>query len=153
MKNSWYLLLIVALVLISTGLAQTQQGHVLLRDAGLYKTPATYTELSFTDPATIPNSLARPNGVITVSFGIHNVANDVHAYQWSILFVRGSESEVKSSGTAVTPPGGRSAITSRVTASCTGGRLQVVVRLASPAESINFWLTCPQAPVANRTAR
>ena len=153
MKSLSALLLIVVVVLTCVGLAQTQQGHVLLGDVGLYQAPATYTELSFAAPETLPHYLARPNGTVTVSFDIHNAENADHPYQWSILFVQGSESQVKASGMVVTPAGGQTGITSRVAASCTGGRMQVVVRLASPAESISFWMTCPPAAPKRQAAQ
>jgi hypothetical protein len=34
-------------------------------------------------------------------------------------------------------------VTKSVAAECTSGRVQVVVHLASPSESISFWVTCP----------
>jgi hypothetical protein len=145
MRGRWPPLLLVAAVLACVGLAQTQQGHVLLRNVGLYETPAAYTELTFSDPGALPSALEKPSGSVRVSFGIHNVSEASRSYQWSIAFARAGKTTVKASGVAVTPAQGRSGITRSVVASCVGGRLQVIVRLASPAESINFWMTCPPA--------
>jgi hypothetical protein len=143
MKGRWALLLLIAIVLCCTGLAQTSQGHVLLRDAGLYETPATYTELAFSDPQALPSSLVKPSGNVTVSFGIHNVSDAPRSYDWSIVLAHSGKSQVQASGTVLTSPYGRTTVTKSVVAECVGGQLQVVVRLASPAESISFWMTCP----------
>jgi hypothetical protein len=143
MKGRWPLLSVVAAILICVGLAQTRQGHVVLRDTGLYETPAVYTALSFSDPRALPNALEKPNSNVKVSFGIHNVSDAARWYQWSILFVRAGKSRVKASGTVQAPAQGSTGVTRSVAAACVGGRLQVVVHLARPSESINFWLTCP----------
>jgi hypothetical protein len=143
LKGRLYLLSIAAAVLVCVGLAQTQQGHVLLRNAGLYETPAVYTELTFSDPGSLPSALSKPNENVKVSFSIHNVSDVSHTYQWSIAFMHSGKSQPKASGAVVTPAQGRTGITKSLVAGCTGGRLQVVVRLASPAESVGFWVTCP----------
>ena len=145
MTGRWYLFLLGAVILAVVGLAQTRQGHALLADAGLYKAPASYTELSFTEPGALPSALAKPSGIVKVSFSIHNVSGDSRSYQWSVVLVDAGRSKVGASGTAATPAQGRTVVTRSVAASCAGGRLQVVARLASPAESISFWMTCPPA--------
>lgn len=145
MKRHWRLLWLTAVLLSAVGLAQTQQGHVLLRNVGLYETPATYTELAFSHPGALPSALAKPSEALTVSFGIHNVSDAPRQYRWSIVLEHSGKSQVKASGAALTPAQGRTTVTKSVAAACVGGRLQVVVKLASPAESISFWLTCPPA--------
>jgi hypothetical protein len=146
MKGHWQLLTLVAVVLVCAGLAQTQQGHVLLRNVGLYETPATYTELTFSEPGDLPTTVARPSSNVKVSFGIHNVSDTARSYAWSIALVHAGKSQVKASGSAQTPAQGRTAVARPVVVACVGGRVQVVVRLASPAESISYWMTCPPAP-------
>jgi hypothetical protein len=136
--------LLVAVVLICVSLAQTQQGHVVLGDVGLYKT-VSYTELAFSDPGTLPGTLEKPHEDLDVSFGIHNVSTDARSYHWSIVLVHGTYGQVKASGNVLTAAQGRATVSKSVAASCTGGRLQVVVRLASPSESISFRMTCPPA--------
>ena len=145
MRSRWQLLLLVATPLLCTGMAQTQLGHNLLRDTGLYETPATYTELTFNAPGDLPSAVARPNASITVAFGIHNVSGESRDYHWSIILVHSGKSQVKASGTVLTSAQGRTAVTKSVAAACTTDRVEVVVRLASPAESISFWVTCPSA--------
>jgi hypothetical protein len=160
MKGRWPLLSVVAAVLICVGLAQTQRGHVLLRDTGLYETPAVYTELAFNDPGALPSVLAKPNGTVKVSFGIHNVSYASRSYLWSIHMVQAGRNLLEASGAAQTPAHGRTGVTRSVPAACAGGplrvaggRLQVVVRLARPAESISFWVTCPPAAAGKRARR
>jgi hypothetical protein len=137
------LVLVVALILLCVSLAQTSQGHVLLSDVGLYEQPASYAELTFTNPGDLPSALPSANSPIDVSFGIHNVSGAARAYQWSIVLTKASQSHVKASGTVTAPAQGRVTVTKSVAMACVGGRLQVLVRLASPAESISFWVTCP----------
>jgi hypothetical protein len=142
MKARWQVLVLVAAVLICAALAQTQQGHVLLRNVGLSETPATYTELAFSEPGNLPRALTKPAENIKVSFSIHNVSGDPRSYQWSIILVHAGKSQVKANGSLLSPAQGQTEVTRSVQAACVGGRLQVVVRLISPSESINFWMTC-----------
>lgn len=147
MRARWQLLLLVAAVLICVGGAQTQQGHVLLGDVGLYETPATYTELAFSQPGNLPENLTKANSNISVSFSIHNVSSGFRSYQWSILLVRAGKSQVKANGTLESPGQGETEITRSVAVACPSGRAELVVQLANPAESVSFWMTCPPAAV------
>lgn len=151
MRARWQVLVLVATVLVCLGLAQTQQGHAVLRDVGLYEAPATYTELAFSDPGHLPGALPKPTSGIKVSFTIHNVSVDSRSYQWSIVLAHSGKSQVAANGTAASPAQGQTEVTRSVTASCVGVRLQVTVRLTSPAESISFWMTC--APTAGKQAK
>lgn len=152
MKARWQLFLLIVVVLLCVSLAQSQQGHMVLGDLGLYKT-ASYTELAFSDARTLPRALARPNKYLEVSFLIHNVSTEAHSYHWSIVLVHGTDSQVKASGNVLTAAQGGAMVTKSVTASCTGGRLQAVVRLTSPSESISFWMTCPPAAALKKEAQ
>lgn len=136
-------ILLVVLVALCAGLAQTSPGHALLLDVGLYEQPASYTELSFTAPGDLPSALAKPTSPIDVSFSIHNVSGAARAYQWSVVLAKSGQSHVKATGTATAPAQGRVTVTKSVAMACVGGQEQVLVRLASPAESVNFWVTCP----------
>lgn len=142
MRNWWSVLALLALVVTSAGLAQTSAGHGLLEDVGLSRAPAGYTELAFTSPRTLPTQLRSQNAAIAVSFGIHNASGSPRTYRWSIELVRSGHSHLQAAGVASTPAQGRATVTRVVTASCMGGRLQVVARLVSVAESIDFWVTC-----------
>lgn len=153
MKRRWYLLLLAAIALICVSLAQTSRGHAALAAAGLYEEPASYTELAFTTPSALPNTLPTPTASVKVSFDIHNVSSDPRSYDWSIVIVGSSVSKVKVSGSVLTAAQGRASISRSVVPACTGGRIQVVVRLASPAQSISFWMTCPSAPAKTKASQ
>jgi hypothetical protein len=153
MRSRWQLLLLVAAVLVCAALAQTQPGHTLLRDTGLYETPAAYTELTFSAPGNLPSAAAKPNASISVAFGIHNVSGDSRDYRWSIMLVHSGKSRVKASGTVLTPAQGRTEVTKSVAADCTSGRVQVVVQLADTPDSISFWVICPSATVKKQVKR
>lgn len=144
------LVLLGALIALCAGLAQTSQGHVLLSHVGLYEQPASYTGLAFITPGDLPSALPSPNSPVNVSFSIHNASGSAHAYQWSVVLKKASQSRVKASGTAIAPAQGRATITRSVVMACVGGRIQVLVRLASPAESIDFWMTCPASVQSSR---
>ena len=152
-RSRWYLLALAAVALICAALAQTRQGHAALGAAGLYEEPSTYAELAFSTPNALPSALAKSGASVKVSFGIHNVSDNPRTYIWSIALVHSGVSQVKASGTASTAAQGQTEITTSVVAACVGGRVQVVVRLASPAESISFWMTCPPAAAKTRVAQ
>jgi hypothetical protein len=143
MKGRWLLLALIAIVLLCAGLAQTSPGHVALKDVGLYEPPASYTELAFSDPGSLPHVLVKPSAKVTVSFSIHNVSDAAHSYQWSITLTRAGTSQVGASGVVQLPAQGRATVSRTVAAACAGGRMQVTAQLVSPAESVSFWLTCP----------
>jgi hypothetical protein len=143
MKGRSDLLLLVVPVVLCAGLAQTSRGHAVLGDIGLYETPPSYTELAFTNAGSLPNYTKSEKTSVSVSFGIHNVSGRPHAYQWSIVAVQRGTSEVKAVGDVTVLSQGRSTVSKSVALTCAAGHDQVVVRLASPAESIDFWLACP----------
>ena len=146
-------LALLALVVVAAGLSQTGQGHSLLRDVGLYKDPASYAELAFADPSKLPGQLPSKRAPIRVAFRVHNVSGASRGYRWSIALVHSGKSSQATSGVVQLPAQGDVMVAKTATATCTGGRLQVVVRLADPAESIDFWVTCPPTKPTKRSAR
>ena len=153
MSSRWYLILLGVMALVCVSLAQTAQGHRLLGDAGIYEEPAVYTELAFIAPGALPNTLPTPTASVKVSFGIQNVSGNPRSYDWSIVLVHSGVSKIRASGTVLTAAQGQASVTRSVVPACTGGRVQIVVRLASPAQSISFWMTCPAAPVKPKASR
>ena len=145
MRVRWQLPVLAAALLACVGMAQTQQGHAALHSVGLYETPANYTELAFSDPGHLPEALTKPSGNINVSFTIHNVSGDSHSYQWTIILANSGKDKVPANGTVLSPAQGQTEVTRSVKTYCVNSRLQVTVRLNSPAESISFWMTCPLA--------
>ena len=135
-----------ALVVACAGLAQTGTGHAVLREAGLLQAQPDYTALAFTYPQSLPRQLRSEHASIDVSFGIHNITGSPRTYRWSIMLVRSGRTQLNFAGVLRIPDKGSSTVDRNIETSCVGGRLQVVVRLASPAESIDFWTACrPQA--------
>ena len=143
MKGRLAFLPLIALVALCAGLAQTGQGHAVLGDMGLYETPPSYTELAFTNAGSLPNYTKSAKTEVRVSFGIHNLSGTPHAYRWSIVAVQRGAIEVKAAGAVTVLSQGRATVSKRVAVICAAVRDQVVVRLANPAESIDFWLACP----------
>jgi hypothetical protein len=144
---------IVAVAGLALALAQTSPGHALLRKAGLYEEPASYTALAFTDPGSLPSRLSPVPSRVSVSFGISNSSGDPHAYQWSVLLHRAGQVKHLAAGEAEVPAGQSTTVTPTVTAACSTGQAQFTVQLAAPAESIAFWLTCsPRSQEAGESA-
>lgn len=148
LRRHWKELAFITVVALIAGLAQTSGGHSVMRSAGLFQEPAAYSELAFTSPNALPEILASGKNVVNVSFDIHNVTGSVRNYQWSILLVQSDRSQLEGSGVARTLGQKSASVKKLVPVVCTAGRIQLVVRLASPSESIDFWMTC-QDPSRN----
>ena len=130
------------LVVAVVGLAQTSPGHSLLREVGLYAEPATYTALAFTNPQSLPSHLSAAPAQVAVSFAVSNVSPDPHRYSWSIVLEAAGQTSRVAAGEVGVPAHGHATVTRTVTASCPGGQAVMAVRLAAPAESIDFRAAC-----------
>jgi hypothetical protein len=122
-------------------LAQTIPGRSLLRLSGLVPRPAAYSALYFTNPAALPTRVSG-HFDLTVSFAVHNASQAMNSYQWVIQLVQGKKTQRAANGQMMISANGTVAEKSSVRALCRSGKLDVVVRLAAPAESIHFWVTC-----------
>lgn len=138
----WSALAFVVLVVVSAGVAQTSSGQGLLRDMGLSQAPS-FTELAFTHPQNLPTQLRSKHASINVSFGIQNVSGSSRTYRWSIMTLASGQKHPRTAGVVRLPAQGHATVDKDLALSCVQGQLQVVVRLASPAESIDFWVACP----------
>ena len=148
--SNWYgLLALLALVVAGATLAQVTAGS-LLRDVGLSQSPPSDTELAFSHPQALPTALRSVHGAIAVSFDIRNVSDASRTYRWRIELVRSRQRRTVAAGVVSTPSQGGARVDKTVATSCAGGRLQVVARLTSPAESIDFWVAC--APGSRRAS-
>jgi hypothetical protein len=123
-------------------LAQTPPGHSLLRLTGLVQSPAAYSALYFIDPGGLPATLPSGHVALNVSFAVHNASQSPNSYRWTVQVVQGRKTHPAASGTVTIPAAGTKAENRSVTAFCPSGVLEVVVRLATPAESIHFRAVC-----------
>jgi hypothetical protein len=133
---------IVAVLLFALSLAQTAAGRSVLRAAGLYRGSSAYTSLAFSNPQSLPPRLSTTHTKLAVSFVIGNVSTTPHRYQWSVFLNHGGHASRLAAGGTQVPSGGSATVSRRVTVSCSSGRARVVVKLADPAESIDFWAAC-----------
>lgn len=138
----WRAVILVALVALAAGLGQTAIGHEVLRKTGLFEQPTSYTSLAFRAPGFLVEQLSPKPQTVDVSFVIRNAASIPRDYQWSELVVQGGRSRRVAAGGVRVAAGREAAITRLQELSCTGGRVQVIVKLASPAESIDAWMAC-----------
>ncbi len=134
-------LAVLVLVVLAVGIAQTSAGHSLLRKAGLFEQPASYASLAFQHPQSPPQLSARAD--VPVSFVISNVGNTPHTYQWILSLAQGSLDRHVATGSIRLAPGNRAVLTRTAHVVCTQQRVNLVVSLAHPAESIHAWATCP----------
>jgi hypothetical protein len=123
-------------------LAQTPAGRSVLRLTGLEQPPTAYSALYFTDPSGLPTTLPSGHVALNVSFTVHNASQHANGYRWTVQLVQGKKTQSAASGTLTIPAGGTQAENRPVAALCPSGVLEVVVRLAAPAESIHFTAAC-----------
>ena len=128
-------------VLTIAGLAQTGPGQAAARSLGLLKS-SSYTALSFREPQSLPSQLPAQRSHVPVRFTIRNVSDSGRAYHWSIALSSALHREQVAAGDVQVAAGSAVAVSRTVRVKCAGKRLHLVVRLASPAESIGFWATC-----------
>lgn len=139
--RGWGLATLVAVVVLAAGIGQTTAGHAVLREAGLFEAPASYTSLAFRDP--LPTEQLRSERAeVGVSFVIRNVGSTPGDYQWSIVLVQGSRTSLVAGGSAGLAPGRETAITRSAKIVCTQGQVRIVVSLARPAEYIDAIMAC-----------
>jgi hypothetical protein len=135
------LLALAAVALITAGIAQSGAGQALLRQAGVIAPPVGYTELAFAQLQALPPR-AVSQAEFNISFVIHNATTVTHDYQWSLWLINNGNSHYMGKGNTRLMPGRAATVTHAVTMACSAGRVRIVVRLASPAESIDFWSKC-----------
>lgn len=128
-----------------TGLAQTSPGRAALRTIGLIRQTSSFSALYFTDPNHLQVQL--PDGAVTlpVNFSVDNVTSQAQGYRWSIELVDGADTEDAASGEVTVQEGGTASVQKQVSGTCWSGQLEVVVRLAAPLESIDFFAECSPA--------
>jgi hypothetical protein len=133
---------LMGVVLALAGLSQTAAGRSVLHGLGLYENPASYTSLYFGDPDSLPERLESEQATVNIYFIVRNASDKPQAYRWSILVERNGKLQKAISDNVQVSSGHATAISRSVTATCTGGRLNFIVSLASPVLSIGFWSDC-----------
>jgi hypothetical protein len=133
---------IVAAGTLVAGIAQTSVGHSLLREAGLYEGPESYTALAFTSPQSLPTRLSSHPTDVRISFAISNASADPRSYRWSIELKRTGDIHRVATGKVEVPAGNRASVARIVKASCVGGQTRITVQVAAPAEAIDFLMAC-----------
>jgi hypothetical protein len=141
MAKGWRALVLVVVVAFAVEIAQTSPGHALLQKAGLVKAP-NYTALSFVQPQLLPTQLPARHSSVNVSFVIRNATASPHAYNWQVQLVRGKRTTSAASARTLVPAGASTIVANTIRTSCVGGKIDFVIKLAVPAESINFRSAC-----------
>jgi hypothetical protein len=133
---------IVVVVALATGLAQTETGHSILQKIGVYGPTANYTSLAFANPQSLPTHVSSASTRMRMSFDLANSSADPRSYSWSIIFEQAERDSRLATGEISVSAGNRVMVARTVKVSCVKGRVRMVVKIASPAESIDFWMTC-----------
>jgi len=129
--------------MLLAGIAQADIGHTMLAKAGLFERPANYTSLAFAQPQTMPEQLTSQQEDVDISFKISNVGEPYHSYQWSMELVQTGHTRRIVTGGANVAPGKGVIVAKTAKISCPQGKVQVIVSLVHPAESIYAWIACP----------
>jgi hypothetical protein len=133
---------LVAVVAVAASIAQTSAGHAMLRKAGLFEKPTSYTSLAFQNPHSLPEQLKAKRASVPISFVIHNVSATPRDYFWSVLLRQGRHRHRVAAGGIRVASGHSAGITRSVQISCTRGQVRIVVNLVHPAESIDASMAC-----------
>lgn len=144
MARMWPWITLVVAMLILAGIAQTGYGRTVLRTVGLSPPSGSYTALSFANPQELPTRLRSKVSQVQVSFAIRNASNSSasRVYNWVILLSHSGRSLTAAAGQVMVPFGAVRTVNKTVRTSCAKGQLQLTVRLANPAEHIDFWTAC-----------
>jgi hypothetical protein len=132
----------VAVAALAAGLAQTSAGHSVLRQAGLYEEPASYTSLAFADPQSLPAYLSPVPTQVSVPFVVTNTSERPRSYHWSIALERAGRTEDLAAGEVQVQAEDSATVTTTVGAECAEGQARMTVQIGAPAESVDFWLAC-----------
>lgn len=138
------------LLIAAASLAQTSPGHAMLRQAGLEAPPPASTALSFARPQSLPGRLPTRRTTLRVPFTVHNNSSVIRSYRYSLTASRagnaGGLTARPVSRTITVVPGATITLDPALSLVCDGGQVRVTVRLAEPAESIDFLSRCPNSP-------
>jgi hypothetical protein len=129
--------------MLFAGIGQASIGRSILEKAGLFEQPTSYTSLAFAQPQNLPEQLAPKQKTIGISFMIHNSGGRTYGYQWSIQFVQTGLIHRAAAGYVSIDPGKGATISRTEVIQCNRKKVQIVVSLAHPAESIDAWMACP----------
>ena len=139
----WRMIALVVIVILIAGIGQTSLGHSILRKAGLFEAPASYTSLAFLHPQSPADQPGLKRTTVDVSFVINNAGGIPRDYQWSVTLAQGRRTHDVAAGSVRIASGRGATITRSAQISCAQGQVRIVVSLASPAEFIDAWTACP----------
>lgn len=134
----------LALVAALTIFAQSSHGQRVLRELGIVARSHGIAELSFIDPASLPDRLSESPQEISLPFMIGNHGSGAQSYRWEIasghLILRAGEIEVPANQAVTLQP--------RFKLGCSA-RTRIDVSL-STGQRIGLWLDCSRPAAAPR---
>ncbi|MBO2446743.1 hypothetical protein J4573_06550 [Actinomadura barringtoniae] len=160
----------MAVVLILGGFGQTPPGRHLLRTAGILGSPASYTELAFAAPKSLPREISPGSPLPQVSFMIHNSTDRARDYRWSVTLAPRQETAGQPAApakpTAPARPaapttlttgnlnladGGSTTVTPQAAkVACVSGPVVLTVRLEGSGETLSWQADCTAADITQQ---
>ena len=128
--------------MLAAVIGQTAGGHTILQSAGLFEEPAGYTSLAFAHPQSLPEQLTVRRAKVALSFVISNADGVARDYQWSVRLVQGRATRRLAAGSVRIASGHTAEIARSAGISCARGKVQIIVSLARPDESIDAFMSC-----------
>jgi len=160
---------LLAVVLILGGLGQTPPGRHLLRTAGILGSPASYTELAFAAPKSLPREISPGSPLPQVSFMIHNSTGRARDYRWSVTLAPRPETAGQPAApaqpAAPTKPaapttltagslnladGGSTTVTPQAKVACASGPVVLTVRLEGSGETLAWQADCAASDITQQ---
>jgi hypothetical protein len=135
----------VALLCVAalTSFAQSSAGQRLLRNLGIAARYQGLTELAFTDPGALPNTIRGTPQDLALPFTITNLSSHARSYLW---FVHAGSS-TPTTGEVSVPADQAAAVTPRFKLGC---RTRTRVQLSlDTGQALAVWLNC-EPPRVNR---
>jgi hypothetical protein len=113
-----------------------------MRATGLEKAAQPYTALYFTDPGGLRTRIPLGHVAFVVAFTVQNETQTTNTYNWTVELVDGKRTTRAAAGQQIMRGGIGEPLTASIVGLCQSGLLEVVVSLASPAESIHYTVPC-----------
>jgi hypothetical protein len=122
--------------------AQGSAGRSLLRRAHISEPPTGYVQLYFHAPRSLPDYVVSARAHQHISFVLTNDEQRSTTLHWTIS-TQGSAPAAR--GQIHLAPGHQQVIRRTITVRCNRRRVYEKVQLASPSQSIGYWIACPSS--------
>lgn len=138
---------LLGLVAAAVVWAQTSSGRAFLRRAHISEPATGYVQLYFHGPRSLPDYVVSARAHQHVSFVLVNDEQGPRTLRWTVS-TQGYPPAAQ--GEAHLTAGQSSVVHRTIAVRCTRHRVYEMVHLASPDQSIGYWISCPSSAVRGR---